>query len=183
MLLVSVANDCMAPFRSAGAENRAGFAYQEAMMSLRERFTQTMKDAMKSGDKPRLSAVRLISSAVKDRDIEARGAGKKEATEEEIVSLLQKMIKQRHESAALYDKGARPELAAQERGEIAVISSFLPQQLDEAEVAQVIKEAIATTGAVSVKDMGKVMAWMRERHAGKIDFSKAGPALKSALSG
>ena len=105
-------------------------------MSLRERFTEAMKEAMKSGDKPRLSAVRLINSAVKDRDIEGRGSGKKEASEEEIVTLLQKMIKQRQESAALYDKGARPELAAQERAEIAVISSFLPQQLDEGEVAE-----------------------------------------------
>lgn len=152
-------------------------------MSLRERFTEAMKEAMKSGDKPRLSAVRLINSAVKDRDIEGRGSGKKEASEEEIVTLLQKMIKQRQESAALYDKGARAELAAQERAEIAVISSFLPQQLDEGEVAKVIKEAIAATSASSIKDMGKVMAWMRERHAGKIDFSKAGPAVKSALSG
>ena len=97
-------------------------------MLLRERFNAAMKEAMKSGDKPRLSAVRLINSAVKDRDIEARGAGKGQATEDEIVTLLQKMIKQRQELAALYEKGARPELAAQERAEIAVISSFLPQQ-------------------------------------------------------
>jgi hypothetical protein len=142
-----------------------------------------MKEAMKSGDKPRLSAVRLINSAVKDRDIEARGAGKGQATEDEIVTLLQKMIKQRQESAALYEKGARPELAAQERAEIAVISSFLPQQLGESEVAAAIKEAIAATGAASIKDMGKVMAVLRERHAGRIDFSKAGPVLKAALSG
>ncbi|MBV9138354.1 MAG: GatB/YqeY domain-containing protein [Hyphomicrobiales bacterium] len=152
-------------------------------MSLRERFTATMKEAMKAGDKPRLSAVRLINAAVKDRDIESRGAGKKEASEEEIVTLLQKMIKQRQESAALYEKGGRPELAAQEKAEIAVISSYLPQQLGESEVAEVIKEAIAATGAASIKDMGKVMTWMRERHAGKIDFSKAGPAVKSSLSG
>jgi hypothetical protein len=153
------------------------------MMPLRERFTEAMKAAMKSGDKPRLSAIRLINSAVKDRDIEVRGAGKKEASEEEIVILLQKMIKQRQESAALYEKGARPELAAQERAEIGVITSFLPQQLDEGQVVKVINEAIAATGASTIKDMGKVMAWMRERHAGKIDFSKAGPAVKSALSG
>jgi uncharacterized protein YqeY len=152
-------------------------------MLLRERFNAAMKEAMKSGDKPRLSAVRLINSAVKDRDIEARGAGKGQATEEEIVTLLQKMIKQRQESAALYEKGARPELAAQERAEIAVISSFLPQQLGESEVAAAIKEAIAATGAASIKDMGKVMAVLRERHAGRIDFSKAGPVLKAALSG
>jgi uncharacterized protein len=152
-------------------------------MPLRESFNAAMKKALKAGDKPRLSAVRLINSAVKDRDIEARGAGKGEATEDEIVTLLQKMIKQRHESATLYDKGARPELAAQERAEVAVITSFLPRQLGESEVAAAIEEAIAATGAASIKDMGKVMAWMRERHAGKMDFSKAGPAVKTALSG
>ena len=150
-------------------------------MSLREKFNTVMKDAMKSGDKPRLSAVRLINAAVKDRDIEARGAGKEKATEDEIVVLLQKMIKQRHESVGMYEKGGRPELAAQEQAEIAVITGFLPQQLGESEVAAAIKEAIAATGATSIKDMGKVMAALKERHAGKIDFSKAGPAVKAAL--
>ena len=150
-------------------------------MSLRERLNAAMKDAMKSGDKARLSAVRLINAAVKDRDIEARGAGKERASDEEIVALMQKMIKQRHESAAMYEKGGRPELAAQEQGEIAVISSFMPQQLSESEVAAAIKEAIAATGASSVKDMGKVMAALKGRHAGKMDFSKAGPAVKAAL--
>jgi len=142
-----------------------------------------MKDALKSRDKPRLSAVRLINAAVKDRDIEARGAGREKATEDEIVALLQKMIKQCHESAALYEKGARPELAAKEQAEIAVISSFLPQQLDESEAAAAIKAAIAATGATSIRDMGKVMAALKERHAGRMDFSKAGPAVKAALSG
>jgi len=150
-------------------------------MSLREKLNAAMKDAMKSGDKARLSAVRLINAAVKDRDIEARSAGKERASDEEIVALMQKMIKQRHESAAMYEKGGRPELAAQEQGEIAVISSFMPQQLSESEVAAAIKEAIAATGALSVKDMGKVMAALKERHAGKMDFSKAGPAVKAAL--
>ncbi|MFI4997561.1 MAG: GatB/YqeY domain-containing protein [Hyphomicrobiales bacterium] len=152
-------------------------------MSLREQFNTAMKDAMKSGDKPRLSAVRLVNAAIKDRDIEARGAGRGQATEDEIVGLLQRMIKQRHESAAMYEKGARPELAAQENAEIAVISSFLPQQLGESEVAAAIKEAIAAKGAASLKDMGKVMAALKERHAGKMDFSKVGPAVKAALSG
>ncbi len=152
-------------------------------MSLREKFNVAMKHAMKSGDKPRLSAVRLIMAAVKDRDIEARGAGKGQATEDEIVVLLQKMIKQRHESAAMYEKGARPELAAQEDAEIAVITGFLPQQLGDSEVVAAIKEAIAATGASSIKDMGKVMAALKERHAGRMDFSKAGPAVKAALSG
>ena len=150
-------------------------------MSLREKLNAAMKDAMKSGDKARLSAVRLINAAVKDRDIEARSAGKERASDEEIVALMQKMIKQRHESADLYEKGARPELAAQERAEIAVISTFLPAQLSESEVAAAIKEAIAATGAASIKDMGKVMAALKERHAGKMDFAKAGPAVKAAL--
>jgi len=152
-------------------------------MSLRERFSAAMKDALKSRDKPRLSAVRLINAAVKDRDIEARGAGREKATEDEIVALLQKMIKQCHESAALYEKGGRSELAAKEQAEIAVISSFLPQQLDESEAAAAIKAAIAATGATSIRDMGKVMAALKERHAGRMDFSKAGPAVKAALSG
>jgi uncharacterized protein YqeY len=162
---------------------KAGGREGEEAMSLRERFNAAMKDALKSGDKPRLSAVRLINAAVKDRDIEARGAGKERASEEEIVVVLQKMIKQRQESAALYEKGARPELAAQEQAEIAVISSFLPQQLGESEVAAAIKEAIAATDAASIKDMGKVMAALRERYAGRMDFSKAGPAVKAALAG
>jgi len=150
-------------------------------MSLRETFNAAMKEALKAGDKPRLSAVRLINAAVKDRDIEARGAGEGQATEDEIITLLQKMIKQRHESVAMYESGGRPELAAQERAEIAVITAFLPRQLDDAEIAAAIKEAIAATGAASIKDMGKVMAALRERHAGKMDFSKAGPAVKAAL--
>jgi uncharacterized protein len=152
-------------------------------MSLRDAFNQAMKEALKAGDKPRLSTARLIIAAVKDRDIEARGAGKERASETEIVSLLQKMIKQRTESAALYEKGGRPELADKEQAEIAVITSFLPRQLDEAAVAAAIKEAIATTGASSVRDMGKVMAALKERHAGSMDFSKAGPIVKAALGG
>jgi uncharacterized protein len=152
-------------------------------MSLRDAFNQAMKEALKAGDKPRLSTARLIIAAVKDRDIEARGAGKERASETEIVSLLQKMIKQRTESAALFEKGGRPELADKEQAEIAVITSFLPRQLDETAVAAAIKEAIATTGAFSVRDMGKVMAALKERHAGSMDFSKAGPIVKAALGG
>jgi len=152
-------------------------------MSLRDAFNQAMKEALKAGDKQRLSAARLIIAAAKDRDIEARGAGKERASEAELVALLQKMIKQRTESAALFEKGGRPELAAREQAEIAVISSFLPRQLDEAAVAAAIKEAIAATGAVNIKDMGKVMAALKERHAGTMDFSKAGPIVKEALGG
>ena len=150
-------------------------------MSLRDGFNAAMKEAMKAGDKARLSAVRLIIAAIKNLDVEARGAGKGSASDEDIVVAMQKMIKQRHESADLYEKGARPELAAQERAEIAVISTFLPAQLSESEVAAAIKEAIAATGAASINDMGKVMAALKERHAGKMDFAKAGPAVKAAL--
>ena len=152
-------------------------------MSLRDSFNAAMKEAMKAGDKPRLSAVRLIIAAIKNLDVEARGAGKGSASDEEIVVAMQKMIKQRHESADLYENGSRTELAAQERGEIAVISTFLPAQLSESEVAAAIKEAITATRAASIKDMGKVMAALKERHAGKMDFAKAGPAVKAALGG
>ncbi len=130
---------------------------------MRELFTTALKEAMKAGDKSRLAAVRLIQAAIKDKDIEARGAGKTEATNEEILALLQKMIKQRQESATIYRDNNRPELAATEEGEIAVIQSFLPKHLDEAEVKAAIAAAIAESGAAGMKDMGKVIAVLKER--------------------
>src|SRR5919112_6224784 len=114
---------------------------------MRERFTQDLKDAMKAGDKRKLGTVRLVQAALKDKDIEARGAGKGQATDEEILGLLQKMIKQRQESMAIYDQNGRPELAQAEREEAEVIQGFLPQQLDEAETREAIEAAIAETGA------------------------------------
>lgn len=150
---------------------------------MREQFTTALKEAMKAGDKARLGAVRLIQAAIKDKDIESRGAGKTEASAEEILALLQKMIKQRQESAQIYRQNNRPELAEIEEGEIAVISSFLPTQLDEAETKAAITAAISETGAAGMKDMGKVIAHMRERFAGRMDFSKASGLVKSALSG
>lgn len=150
---------------------------------MREQFTTALKEAMKAGDKPRLGAVRLIQAAIKDKDIEARGAGKTQASDEEILALLQKMIKQRQESAAIYRQNNRPELADGEEGEIAVISSFLPKQLDEAETKAAIAAAIAETGAAGMKDMGKVIAHLRERFAGQMDFGKASGLVKAALSG
>ena len=148
---------------------------------LRERFTSEMKDAMKAGDKRRLGAIRLIQAALKDKDIEARGAGKGQASNEEILALLQKMIKQRQESIAMYEQGGRPELAAQEREEAEVVQSFLPKQMDETETRAAIDAAIAETGAASIRDMGKVVAALRAKHAGRMDFAKASAQVKERL--
>jgi len=150
-------------------------------MALREQFTASLKEAMKSGDKLRLSTIRLITSSLKDREIEARGSGK-EVGEDDILALLQKMVKQRQESLKIYEEAGRTDLAEQERGEIAVITTFLPQQMDEAEVSAAIDAAIAATGAAGIKDMGKVMAFLKEAHAGKMDFGKASAAIKAKLA-
>jgi uncharacterized protein YqeY len=148
---------------------------------MRQRFTEAMKEALKGGDKTRLSTVRMIQAALKDKDIEARGAGKGQASEEEILGLLQKMIKQRQESIAIYDQAGRKELADQEREEVAVIRSFLPQQMDEAETRAAIAAEIAETGAASMKDMGKVIGRLRAEYAGKMDFAKASGLVKELL--
>ncbi len=148
---------------------------------MRERFTGAMKEAMKAGDKRKLSTVRLIQAALKDKDIEARGAGKGQASEEEILALLQKMIKQRQESIAIYEQNNRPELAQQEKEEAEVIASFLPQQMDAAETRAAIEAAIAETGAASMKDMGKVIGALRGKYAGRMDFGKASGLVKEML--
>ena len=149
---------------------------------MRERLTQEMKDAMKAGDKRRLSTVRMIQAALKDKDIEARGLGKGPIPDEEILALLQKMTKQRQESIAIYDSNARPELAAGEREEAAIIATFLPQQLGEAEMAKAVGDAITDTGAASVKDMGRVIARLRVEYAGRMDFGRASALVKERLS-
>jgi hypothetical protein len=151
--------------------------------SLRDRFMDELKTAMKAGDKGRVSAIRLIQSALKDKDIEARGAGKGQATDEDILALLQKMIKQRQESAEIYAANARPELAEAENAEIAVIASFLPQQMSDEEVKAAIAAAIAQTGAASMKDMGKVVGALKAGYAGRLDFAKASGLVKAALGG
>ena len=151
-------------------------------MSLRERFTQEMKDAMKGGDKARLAAIRMIQAALKDRDIEARGAGK-EVSEEDILALLQKMVKSRQESLAMYEQAGREDLAAQERGEIAVIQTFLPAQMSDEDVKAAIAAAIAETGAASMKDMGKVVGVLKGKFTGQMDFAKASALVKAALNG
>ena len=148
---------------------------------MRERFTTELKEAMKAGDKRRLGTIRLIQAALKDKDIEARGAGKGQATDEEILGLLQKMIKQRQESMAIYDQNGRPELAQAEREEAEVIQGFLPQQMDEAETRKAIEAAIAETGAASMKDMGKVIGVLRGQYAGRMDFAKASGLVKEML--
>jgi uncharacterized protein YqeY len=150
---------------------------------IRDRISEATKQAMKSGDKARLSALRMMSSAIKNVDIEARAQGKAAAPDEQLLGVLQKLVKQRQESAELYDKGGRPELAAGERAEIGVIQSFLPQQMSEDEVRAAIAAAIAKTGAASIKDMGKVIAELRANHAGQMDFGKASAAVKAMLSG
>jgi uncharacterized protein YqeY len=152
-------------------------------MQLRERFTEDLKTAMKGGDKARLSTIRLIQAALKDKDIEARGQAKGPISDDEILALLQKMMKQRQESLAIFEQNDRPELAAQERGEIEVISTFLPQQLGDAEIDAAIAAAVADTGATSVKDMGKVIAKLRADYAGRMDFGKASGLVKARLAG
>lgn len=148
---------------------------------LRDRFTADMKEAMKAGDKGRLGAIRLIQAALKDKDIEARGNGKDPLSDEEILALLQKMVKQRQESIAMYEQGGRAELAQQEKNEVEVISSYLPKQMDEAETKAAIQAAIAETGAASMKDMGKVVAALRAKFAGRMDFGKASGLVKEML--
>lgn len=152
-------------------------------MSLRAELTDAMKQAMKAKDAKRLATVRLVLAALKDRDIAARSETNRELLgDDEILTLMAKMIKQREESAAAYDAGARPELAAGEREEIAVIRTFMPRQMDEAETAAAIKAVMDELGASSIKDMGKVMAVLKERYAGRMDFGKASAAAKAALS-
>jgi uncharacterized protein YqeY len=152
-------------------------------MSLRQQLNDAMKEAMKAKDAKRLATVRLVLAALKDRDIAARTETSRDLLgDDEILSLLAKMIKQRDESAVAFDAGNRPELAAGEREEIAIIRSFMPAQMDEAGVQQAVKSVIAELGASSIKDMGKVMAAMKERYAGQMDFARASALVKDALS-
>jgi len=149
---------------------------------LRDAVTAQMKQAMKSGDKARVSALRLIMAALKDREIEARGAGKVVSRADEL-ALLNKMVKSRLESAAIYEKAGRAELAAQENAEVAVVSEFLPRQMDAAAMTAAVREAVAATGATSVKDMGKVVNALKQAHPGEMDFAKASAIVRSMLAG
>lgn len=153
-------------------------------MEIRTRIQEATKDAMRSRDQLRLSTLRLIGAALKDREIAVRGEpGQTGLDEADVVALLSKMVKQRQESARAYEEGGRLELAERETQEIAVIQEFLPRQLDPAEVAAAIDAVIADLGATGVRDMGRVMASLRERHAGQMDFAAAGAVVKSRLIG
>ena len=150
---------------------------------LRDDINTAVKEAMKAKDERKLSTLRMINSSIKNADIDARGQGKQPLSDDEILGLLQKMIKQRQESVELYDKCGRAELAAQEREEIAVISAYLPKQMSEDEVKAAIAAAIKDTGAAGMKDMGKVIGALKAKYAGQMDFGKASGLVKTALTG
>jgi uncharacterized protein YqeY len=148
---------------------------------MRARITQDVKDAMKAGDKARLGTLRLLTAAIKDREIGVGGAAPVEVGDAEVVAILQKMVKQRRESIATYEKAGRTDLADQEKAEIAVLEGYLPKQLDEAGVKAAVSALIAELGAVGLKDMGRVMGALKERFAGQMDFGKASGVVKELL--
>jgi uncharacterized protein YqeY len=148
---------------------------------MRETIANAMKNAMKSQDKLVLSTLRLIQAAIKDRDIAARGAGKEAVSDEEILQILAKMVKQREDSAAAFEQGGRPELAAQEREEIRIIKGFLPQQMGEDDVRRVCAQVISEVGADGLRDMGRCMNALKEKFPGRMDFGKASGIVKGLL--
>ncbi len=150
-------------------------------MSLRDRFMDELKTAMRAGDSARVSTLRMIQAKLKDTDIAARPGPPIDDTG--IIAMLRGMAKSRAESVTMYRQGGREELAAKEEAEIAVIESFLPQQMDEAAMAAAIDAAVAETGAASIKEMGKVMAALKAKHAATLDMAKAGPMVKARLGG
>ena len=151
-------------------------------MEMRDQINAALKTAMKSKDQERLSTLRLINAAIKDREIAARGDGAETGiTSAEILAILGKMVKQRQESARAYEEGGRLELAEKERSEIAVIEDFLPRQLDEAEITAAIDEAIQEIDATSIRDMGKVMGVLKAKYTGQMDFGTVGPMVKDRL--
>jgi uncharacterized protein YqeY len=149
---------------------------------LRERFAGDLREAIKAKDAPRVSTLRLICAAVKDREIAARvDADRDGLGDTEILAILAKMIRQREESARTYEEAGRLDLADQERGEIVIIRGYLPKPMSEQEVDRAVAEAIGVTGASSIRDMGKVMAHLKARHTGRMDFARAGAAIKQAF--
>jgi uncharacterized protein YqeY len=150
---------------------------------LRDDINNAVKDAMRAKDERKLSTLRMVNSTLKNSDIEARGQGKPPLSDEDILGVLQKMIKQRQESVELYVKGGREELANQEREEIAIITAYLPKQMSDDEVKAAIAAAIKETGAGGMKDMGKVIGVLRGKYAGQMDFGKASGLVKAALAG
>jgi len=148
---------------------------------MREKITEALKTALKSGDKQRASTLRMVNAAIQDRDIANRGTGKGPAGDDEVLQILTKMVKQRQESAKAFEDGNRPELAAQENAEIAIIAEYLPSQMDEADAKAAIGQAIRDTGAAGARDMGKVMAELKAKYAGRMDFGKASGWVKELL--
>lgn len=152
------------------------------MSDLRTRVSDALKQAMKEKNAARLSTLRLINAAIKDRDIAARGEGRENGVDEkEVLSILGKMTKQRQESARAYEEGGRLDLAERERTEIAIIEEFLPRQLDETEVAKAVDAAIAEVGAGSIRDMGRVMGVLKSKYTGRMDFGAVGPVVKERI--
>lgn len=152
-------------------------------MEIRERIGGALKDAMKAKDADRLSTLRLINAAIKDRDIALRGEGNDEGVKDaDVLQILGKMVKQRQESARAYEEGGRLELAEKERAEVVVIEEFLPRQLNEEEVGKAIEAAMKATGAESIRDMGKVMGELKSKYTGQMDFGAVGPRVKERLS-
>jgi uncharacterized protein len=152
-------------------------------MSLRETINSALKDAMKAGDKRRVSTLRLMNSAIKDKDINSRTEGHDSVLTPDsgLIDLFAKMVKQRQESITVYEQGGRPELAQQEREEIDIIQSYMPKQMSEDEAKAAVAAVIAAVGAASVKDMGKVMAKLKSKYAGQMDMAKAGAVVKALL--
>jgi uncharacterized protein YqeY len=158
------------------------FAPEKGPSVLRDNINNAMKDAMKARDERRVGTLRMMNAAIKNADIDARGQGKEPLNEADLMSLFQKMIKQRQESAELYDKGARPELAAAERAEIEIITAYLPKQMSDAEAGSAISAMLQEINAETMKDMGRAMAALKERFAGTMDFGKASGRIKDLLS-
>lgn len=148
---------------------------------MRDKITEALKASLKAGEKQRASTLRMVNAAIQDRDIANRGTGKGPAGDEEILQILTKMVKQRQESAKAFEDGKRPELAAAENAEIAIISEFLPTQMDEAEAKAAIGQAIRDIGATGLRDMGKVMAELKAKYTGQMDFAKASGWVKELL--
>ena len=172
----------MSPLSRAIIMRRLSQIPPEPAMSLREQFTEQLKVSMKAGDAARTSTLRMIMAKLKDTDIAARPKGIDKVPDDEVLSMLRGMVKSRRESVVLYQQGNRPELAAKEDAEIAVIEAFLPSQMDDTAIEAAVAEAIAEAGATSIKDMGKVMAALRAKHAAALDMGKAGPIVKARLS-
>jgi uncharacterized protein len=151
-------------------------------MGLRETLTEEVKLSMKAGTAARTSTLRMVMAKLKDSDIASRPKGIDHIPDEDIIAMLRGMVKSRRESVDLYTQGNRPELAAKEEAEIAVIDGFLPSQMDETAMRQAVADAVAETGAAGIKDMGKVMAVLKAKHAASLDMAKAGPMVKAHLS-